>query len=119
MKKQICMLLAALLVLSLMPAAFAADGGADEETGWQAQVVFPDWKGYTDDTLAMNSMFSFDGYHGQGTITVRVSDEAESFCMYINGTAIDTEDIAPGETRTIDISAWTRNGENTLQVSNI
>ena len=33
---------------------------------WQAEVKFPDWKGYVDDTLAMNSMYSFDGVKNQG-----------------------------------------------------
>ena len=88
-------------------------------SGWQAKVVFPDWKGYTDDTLAMNSMFSFAGYHGQGTVYVLLSEEVESFRMYINGNALDVSGIAPGICRPIDISAYTKNGENTLQVSNI
>ena len=26
---------------------------------WQKTASFPDWKGYTDDALAMNSMVSF------------------------------------------------------------
>ena len=31
------------------------------ENDWQAVVTFPDWKGYTDNTLAMNSLYSFFG----------------------------------------------------------
>lgn len=34
---------------------------------WQAQPVFPAWAGYVDDTLALNSMFTFQHYSGQGT----------------------------------------------------
>ena len=38
--------------------------------GWQGEPVFPNWKGYTDDTLAMNHMYTFVGYAGQGTLCV-------------------------------------------------
>lgn len=124
MKKFFCILLAALLLLSLLPAISASadaavDDGAFPLSGWQAQVVFPDWKGYTDDTLAMNSMFSFTGYHGQGTVYVRISDEVESFRMYVNGNTVDVSGLAPGSARPIDISSFARDGENTIQVSNI
>ena len=88
------------------------------EVGWQKTAVFPDWKGYTDDTLAMNSMISFQGYHGQGTITLSVSDEVESFTLYVNEAKCDTAALTGG-IWTIDISGATRDGVNTLQVSNI
>ena len=41
---------------------------------WERQKTasFPDWKNYTDDTLAMNSMISFQGYHGQGQLMLDV-----------------------------------------------
>ena len=89
------------------------------ETGWQSQVIFPDWKGYTDDTLAMNSMYSFFGYHGQGTIYLRISDQVEGFRLYVNGQFIDTKEIPAGCTAAIDISSLTIDGMNTIQVSNI
>ena len=38
--------------------------------GWQGEPVFPNWKGYVDDTLAMNHMYTFVGYAGQGTLCV-------------------------------------------------
>ena len=38
------------------------------EGDWQAEISFPDWQGRVDDTLAMNSMYSFFGYAGQGTL---------------------------------------------------
>ena len=53
--------------------------------GWQKHALFPDWKGYTDDTLAMNSMLSFQSWHGQGTLWIRISDDVESFVLYVNG----------------------------------
>ena len=46
---------------------------------WQKTAVFPDWKGYVDDTLAMNSMVSFITWHGQGTIYLRVGEGVERF----------------------------------------
>ncbi len=97
-------------------------GRTEEEmelSGWQAKVVFPDWKGYVDDTLAMNSMYSFTGYHGQGTIYVGISDDVESFCIYVNGQALETDSITAGSFCPVDISSYTVNGENTLQISNI
>ena len=42
---------------------------------WQAQVVFPDWKGYIDDTLALNSMYSFDMFEDQGKLYFNISKE--------------------------------------------
>ena len=86
--------------------------------GWQKRAVFPDWKGYTDDTLAMNSMLSFRGYRGQGALWLKISDAVESFALYVNGQRIDTTALKGGVWR-IDISNKTVDGVNTLQVSNI
>lgn len=100
----------------MLPAAEEAEIPA---AGWQAQVVFPDWKGYTDDTLAMNSMFTFFGYHGQGKLYVRSSEKTQSFRMYVNGQVVDTRAAASGGTISVDISSVALNGKNTVQVSNI
>ena len=89
------------------------------EAGWQAQVTFPDWKGYPDDTLAMNSMFSFFGCHGQGTLYVQPKEEVKSFRMYVNGKLVDTTLMTGGGTYPVDISALAEDGKNTIQVSNI
>ena len=59
---------------------------------WQKTASFPDWKNYTDDTLAMNSMISFQGYHGQGFLILDVSEKTESFTLYVNGERADTRD---------------------------
>ncbi len=82
-------------------------------------VSFPEWKGYTDDTLVLNSMYSFPGYHDQGKLYFRVSDAVESFRMYINGHPIDTEDLAGETLWVVDFSDCSINGMNTVQVSNI
>ncbi|MBR2256177.1 MAG: penicillin binding protein PBP4B [Blautia sp.] len=86
---------------------------------WQAEVTFPDWKGYTDDTLAMNSMFSFFGYHDQGSILIEPGEGVKSFRMYLNGKRIDTTAFAGGGSYEADVASYTKDGKNTLQVSNI
>ena len=91
-----------------------------EQADWQVNISFPDWKGYTDNTLAMNSMYSFFGYHGQGTVYLKLSDQVESFRMYVNGQLIDTSDIIGNEgISSVDVSSLTRDGENTVQISDI
>ena len=88
------------------------------EYGWQKSAAFPDWKGYTDDTLAMNSMLSFIGWHGQGALWLEVAEEVSSFALYVNGRKLDTAAVGGGAWR-VDIADWTVDGVNTLQVSNI
>ena len=85
---------------------------------WQKTAAFPDWKGYTDDTLSMNSMVSFQFWHGQGTIWFKVSEEVESFTLYINGCRFDTTGAGNG-VWAADISGVAADGTNTLQISNI
>ena len=88
------------------------------EQGWQKTALFPDWKGYTDDTLAMNSMISFRFCHGQGTVWLNVADAVESFTMYLNSVKYDTSALGGG-VWAVDISGAAVDGMNTLQVSNI
>ena len=96
----------------------AADIAAVPENQWQKTAVFPDWKGYTDDTLAMNSMLSFQYWHGQGTLWLSVSEEVDSFSLYVNGVPCDTSGITAGAWA-VDISDVSSDGVNTVQVSNI
>ncbi len=125
--------LALLLAVMLLAACLSPAAVADpEEMGqvkgmkrdalpayaWQKTAMFPDWKGYTDDTLAMNSMVSFRGYRGQGTVWLRVSEAVERFTMYVNGVKVDTAGLTEGVWE-LDISGAAVNGVNTLQVSNI
>lgn len=88
-------------------------------SGWQAQVTFLDPAGYVDDTLAMNSMYSFAGYSGQGILYIEPSPEVTEFQLFVNNQAIDTTDITAGACWAVDISAYTINGRNTIQVSGI
>ena len=124
MKILLALCTTALLLLQLPSYAMAAEGiAADTEVDpalqWQAVVTFPDWKGYTDDTLAMNSMVSFFGYHGQGFVYVQAKKEVTGFRMYLNGVLLDTEKLADGAAHRVDISKLTKDGENTIQISGI
>jgi len=88
------------------------------EYEWQKRAVFPDWKGYTDDTLAMNSMLSFQGWRGQGALWLAVADGVEGFTLYVNGHKVDTASVGGGAW-TVDLSGVSVDGVNTVQVSNI
>ena len=128
MKRMTCLLLT---VAMLMCGAGQAGGMNDmgetmalvraealPEQDWQKTAAFPDWKGYTDDTLAMNSMLSFQGFHGQGTLWLEVPEGVEGFNLYVNGVRYDTSNAGPG-VWSADLSAAATDGVNTLQVSNI
>ena len=88
------------------------------EGAWQALAKFPDWAGYVDDTLAMNSMYSYDGYRDQGELYITVGDRVTGFDFFINNTRVDTEEISGGTYR-LDVSKLSLDGTNTIQVSNI
>lgn len=130
MKKTISLLLTLLLLTACFRTCAAAEAlesravlsavsAAELPAGqWQKKAAFPDWKGYTDDTLAMNSMISFQCWHGQGTVWLSVSEAVESFILYVNGCRCDTAGVGPG-VWAVDIAGVAVDGVNTLQVSNI
>lgn len=85
---------------------------------WQAEVKFPDWKGFIDDTLAMNSMYSFDGVKDQGKLYITVNKKVKDYDFYINNKKIKTKNIKNGIYE-IDYSKISKNGQNTIQITNI
>ena len=85
---------------------------------WQSEGKFPDWKGYVDDTLAMNSMYSFDGAEDQGEVYVAVNKKVKKFDLFINNKKINTRNMKNGIYK-IDISGISENGSNTIEVTNI
>lgn len=87
--------------------------------GWQGEPVFPNWKGYTDDTLAMNHMYTFMGYAGQGTLCVEPEAGVTGFNLFVNNRQINTAAMAAGGVWNVDISGQTINGRNTIQVDGI
>lgn len=86
---------------------------------WQAEVNFPDWAGYVDDTLGMNSMYSFYGYSGQGTLYITPAEGVTDFTLFVNNHPVDTGAMTPGKTWALDISQYTVNGLNSIQLGNI
>lgn len=127
MKKMLCVCLVLMMLCAGLaegrrdagPAAMVLEWlDALPEAGWQSVVAFPDWKGYVDDTLAMNGMFSFRFYHGQGTVYLDVAEGVTGFRLYVNGVRCDTSGVAGG-IWSADISAAAVDGVNTLQITNI
>ena len=132
LKKATGLILAAALTFSLAAPAAAAGGSARAgispstvtetalpQQGWQAQVTFPDWAGYVDDTLAMNSLYSFDGYADQGELYVTLAAGVTSLRLFVNNAEVDTSAMKGGSTYKVDISDLTVDGTNTVQVSAI
>lgn len=102
-------------VQEVLPSTGQSAGGEQ----WQGKVTFPDWKGYTDDTLAMNHMYSFFGYHGQGSLRICPAGEVTGFSLYVNDVLVNTAELAGGRQYDLDISSLTRDGTNTIQISGI
>ena len=88
------------------------------EGSWQGEVKFPDWRGYIDSSMALNSMYSFDGYKNQGKLYVTIAKKVKSFDMFVNNKRINTKQMTNGIYE-LDISNITVDGINTIQVSNI
>ena len=86
--------------------------------GWQGEPGFPNWKGL-DDTLAMNHMYTFVGYTGQGTLCVEPEAGVTGFNLFVNNRQINTAAMAAGGVWNVDISGQTINGRNTIQVGGI
>ena len=89
------------------------------EWEWQAEAVFPDRNGRVDDTLAMNSLLGFEGFHGQGKLYLSASETVSSFDMYINNCRVDTSQMEAATVYELDFAGAAVNGLNTLQVSGI
>ncbi len=130
LKKLLSVALSAAMALSLtVPWAMAASRTSSRSSAkapvqvslpsrdWQAEVQFPDWAGYTDDTLAMNSLYSFTCFSGQGELYVTPEAEVSSFRLFVNNAEVNTEGMRAGSTYRLDISDLTVDGTNTIQVS--
>ncbi|MBQ6774462.1 MAG: serine hydrolase [Synergistaceae bacterium] len=86
---------------------------------WQKTANFPDQLGRVDDSLALNSMVSFHFWHSQGVIYLKVSEGIKHFDMFINSKSVNTSLINSAGNYALDISDYTVDGINTLQISNI
>ena len=87
-------------------------------SGLQADLTFPDWAGYVDDTLLMNNIYSFRSYRGQGELYVKCTG-LQSADVFINGQSVNISQACEnnGKIYKIDISRLTKNGTNTIQIN--
>ncbi len=126
MRKLLAMVLVATMIFSIaapgmsVSATPAGDPRVTEvqlpDQDWQMDRKFP--KG-TDDTLAINSIHSFDGYRDQGEIYVTLDSRVTSFRLFVNNVEIGTGDMVGGKTYVVDIADIAVDGTNSVQVSNI
>lgn len=129
LKSILCMALSAAMTLTLAaPVAMAtgrtSSGSSPQQVtlptqDWQAEVSFPDWAGYVDDTLAMNSLYSFTCFADQGELYVTPEAGVRGFRLFVNNVEVDTSSMKAGSTSKVDISNLTVDGTNTIQVSAI
>lgn len=89
------------------------------EAEWQLDVTFPDWKGDVNAAFAINNRVGFYGYEGQGKLDLLPDEKCDGFSLYVNGKKLDTSTLAKGKEYVADISEITKNGLNSLQISNI
>ncbi|MCR4617509.1 MAG: hypothetical protein K5669_04895, partial [Lachnospiraceae bacterium] len=80
------------------------------QSQWQVDVSFPEWRGFADDTLALNDIMGFDYYSGQGKLYVAADPEVTSFDMYINDSKVDTSAFVGGKCYEVDFSKVSVNG---------
>ena len=90
-----------------------------EKASWQAQLAFPDRQGEVDDSLALNSLYAFDFFSGQGEFYVQVGKAVASFGLFINQERVDTSALKSGASYKIDISKIARDGKNILQAASV
>ncbi len=96
---------------------FGETGIPDYE--WQLDVTFPDWRGDISSTYPINNCVGFYGYSGQGEIYLDRDEKAGDFEMFVNGRKLDTSGTEAGRSYLADISAFTVNGMNSIQVSGL
>ncbi|MCR5698435.1 MAG: DUF1343 domain-containing protein [Treponemataceae bacterium] len=83
----------------------------------QVDLEFPNWN--SNQNYSANNLVSFKSYKGQGEIYVTLFENCASFSLYVNNVAVSTKGMKAGSTYRIDISKYTKNGLNTLQVSDV
>ncbi len=124
--KLIALLLAVMMVFSVMTPVMATgstpagDSRVTEvdlpDQDWQMNRAFPNG---TDDTLAINSLGSWNGYRDQGEIYVTLDAKVESLRLFVNNVEIETDGMIGGKTYKVDIADIAVDGINTVQVSNV
>ena len=127
MKRMISLLLALTMVFGI--GAFTAVQAASHgikirkselpRGNFQMTARFPDVTGTQEPMLMANSMVSFLTYHGQGKLYVTVAPGVESFHMFVNNKKVRTGRMKAGDTYLVDVGNVSRDGTNTVAVTNI
>ncbi|MCR5724167.1 MAG: serine hydrolase [Treponema sp.] len=86
---------------------------------WQIDVTFPDWRESPNANFFVNDVTGFYGYHNQGTIFITPSENCAFFSLYINSRRIPLAGWKAGHTSAFSIGSYTKDGINSLQVSDI
>ena len=89
------------------------------EADWQKSAVFVQYSHLLDDTLAMNSICSYDGYKDQGELFIRIDENIDSFTLYINSERVDFTNAEKGKIYQLDYSKVSVNGKNSVQITSI
>lgn len=87
------------------------------ESPWQLDITFPDWAVYR--ILSVDTLVSFQMYHGQGSVFLTPSVDCSGIKLYVNGKKISLPKMTGGQIYEVDISSRTQDGINTLQVSGL
>ncbi len=103
--------------VTITPIDFSDPVVSDPGLDWQYDISFPDWQDRS--MYGANNRLGFYGYSGQGVIYIQPGAGSGKFSLYINDTRIDTSEMAPGKVYSLDISGITRNGRNSLQLSDL
>lgn len=87
----------------------------------QADITFPDYMEYVDDTLIVNNEFTFKGYEGQGKLYITCNEGVQGARVFVNGKEIDISEAFKnnGKMYEVDYSNVAKNDRNTIQVTNI
>lgn len=88
--------------------------------GLQADITFPDYMNYVDDTLLMNGTYSFKSYAGQGELYVTCGNGLKDVDFFVNGIRVNLSAACKhnGQPYKVNIARATVNGINTIQVAN-
>ena len=89
------------------------------QADFEKTAVFPQYLQQLDDTLAMNSVCSFDGYADQGEMFIRIDENIDSFTLYINDERVDFDSTEKGKIYQLDYSKVSINGKNSIQITGI
>ena len=83
------------------------------EKRWQTDVTFPDWISVAN--YSANNILTFESYKGQGKLYLTAEEDC-SFKLFVNNSLLPMK-LKAGEAYEADLSSVTKNGRNTIQLS--